>query len=59
LLRQELAIAISGVLTWNMSPWQACVEVMQERPRRRQLQTLPPRVTRLITYCQANGLSNI
>ena len=59
LLRQELAIAISGVLTWNMSRWQACVEVMQERPRRRQLQTLPPRVTRLITYCQANGLSNI
>ena len=39
--------------------WQACVEVMQERPRRRQLQTLPPRVTRLITYCQAKGLSNI
>ena len=59
LLRQELAIAISGVLTWNMSRWQACVEVMQERPRRRQLQTLPHRVNRLIAYCQANGLSNI
>jgi len=58
-LRQELAIAISGVLTWNLSRWQACVELMQERPRRRQLQTLPHRVNRLIAYCQANGLSNI
>jgi hypothetical protein len=59
LLRQELAIAISGVLIWNLSRWQACVELMQERPRRRQLQTLPHRVNRLIAYCQANGLSNI
>ncbi|MGF1614510.1 MAG: IS4/IS5 family transposase, partial [Gammaproteobacteria bacterium] len=59
LLRQELAIAISGVLNWNMSRWQACVEVMQERPRRRPLQTLPHRVNQLIAYCQANGLSNI
>lgn len=59
LLRQELAVAISGVLTWNVSRWQACVEVMQERPRRRQLQTLPDRVNRLIAYCHANGLSNI
>ena len=37
LLRQELAIAISGASSWNMSRWQACVEVMQERPRQRQL----------------------
>lgn len=59
LLRQELAAAISGVLTWNWSRWHACVEVMQERPRRRQLQTLPDRVNRLIAYCHASGLSNI
>lgn len=59
LLRQELAIAISGVLSRNMSRWHACVEVMQERPRRRQLQTLPDRVNRLIAYCQANGISSI
>jgi hypothetical protein len=59
LLRQELAVAISGVATWNLSRWHACIEVMQERPRRRQLQTLPDRVNRLIAYCQANGLSNI
>ena len=59
LLRQELAVAISGVWTWNLSRWDACIDVMQERPRRRQLQTLPDRVNRLIAYCHANGLSNI
>lgn len=59
LLRQELAIAISGVCNWNLSSWQDCLEVLQERPRRRQLQILPDRVNRLIAYCQANGLSNI
>jgi hypothetical protein len=32
---------------------------MQERPRRRSLQTLPDRVSHLIAYCQANGISNI
>lgn len=59
LLRQELAIAISGVVHWNLSRWEACVEVLQERPRRRQLQTLPERVNRLIAYCQTNGISNL
>jgi hypothetical protein len=59
LLRQELAIAISGVLNWDLSRWQACLEVLQERPRRRQLQTLPDRVNRLIAYCQTHGISNI
>lgn len=59
LLRQELATAISGVVRWNLNRWSACLEVMKERPRRRQLQTLPDRVNRLIAYCQTNGLSNI
>ena len=59
LLRQELAITISGVCCWDLRRWQACLEVIQERPRQRQLHTLPPRVNRLIAYCQANGLSNI
>ena len=59
LLRQELATAISGVLNWNLSRWHACLEVLQERPRQRQLQTLPERVNRLIAFCQAKGLSNI
>jgi hypothetical protein len=58
-LRQELAVAISGVCHWNLVRWQACSEVLQERPRQRPLQTLPERVNRLIAYCQANGLSNV
>jgi hypothetical protein len=59
LLRQELALMINGVLQWDFSQWQLCLDVMQERPRRRKLQTLPDRVKRLITYCQAMALSNI
>jgi len=59
LLRQELTITLSGGCHWDLRRWQACLEVIQERPRQRQLQTLPPRVNRLIAYCQANGLSNI
>ncbi len=59
MLRQELAISISGVCQWDLRRWQACLEVLQERPRRRRLQTLPPRVNRLIACCQANGVSNI
>lgn len=59
LLRQELATAISGVVRWNLKRWAACLEVMQERPRRRPLQTLPERVNRLIAQCRAMGMSNI
>lgn len=58
LLNRELALAISGACQWNPSRWAASLEVMQERPRRRQLQTLPDRVNRLIAYCQARGISN-
>jgi hypothetical protein len=59
LLRQELATAISGVVRWNLDRWATGLAVMQERPRRRPLQTLPDRVNRLITQCQALGMSNI
>ena len=59
LLRQELALMINGVLQWQLDRWEECLEVMQERPRRRQLQTLPDRVNRLIACCQAAGVSNI
>jgi hypothetical protein len=59
LLRQELTLMIPGVLQWNLSRWQECLDVMQERPRRRKLQTLPDRVNRLIACCQDAGVSNI
>ncbi len=58
LLNRELAVVISGVFRWNLGRWAASLEVMQERPRHRQLQTSPDRVNRLIAYCQAQGISN-
>ena len=58
LLRQELATAISGVRHWNLDRWPACLAVMQERPGRRPLQTLPDRVNHLIAQCQALGMSS-
>ena len=59
LLRQELATAISGVRHWNLDRWPACLAVMQERPRRRPLQTLPERVNGLIAQCRASGMSSV
>jgi len=59
LFQQELNSAISGVRQWDLRRWTDALKVMQERPRRRQLQTVPARVSQLIAYCQAQGLSNI
>jgi hypothetical protein len=59
LLQQELTSAISGVRQWDFRRWAEALNVMQERPRRRPLQTVPARVGQLIAYCQAQGLSNI
>jgi hypothetical protein len=58
LIRQELAIAIGGVLTWNLTCGQACVEVMKERPRRWQLPNFAASGQSAYAYCQANGFSN-
>lgn len=59
LLRQELALTLSGVMHWNLDHWAACLEVLQERPRRRPLQTLPPRINLLIAQCRALGMSHV
>jgi hypothetical protein len=36
-----------------------CTKAMQERPRKRTLQTLPDRMKKLICVCRENGLSNV
>jgi hypothetical protein len=59
LLQQELNSAISGVRQWDLRRWADALKVIQERPRHRQLQTVPARVNQLIAYCQTQGLSNI
>ncbi len=58
-IRQEIDTMINEVSKWNLSRWEACMEVMQERPRQRPLQTLPDRVVALIERCRAAGVSNI
>ncbi|MCP4934756.1 MAG: transposase [bacterium] len=58
-IRQEIDTMINEVSKWNLSRWDACLEVMQERPRQRPLQTLPARVVVLIERCRAAGVSNI
>ena len=59
LVQRELTEAIQAAGQWNLSRWSAALQVMQERPRRRALQTGPERIRLLIADCQARGLSNI
>jgi hypothetical protein len=56
LLRREVAEWIAGVPHWRQDQWQACFEVMQERPRRRKLQALPDGVNQLLAVCRRAGL---
>ncbi|MBK8752459.1 MAG: hypothetical protein IPL99_12825 [Candidatus Competibacteraceae bacterium] len=58
-MQRELTSAISGVRQWDLRRWTEALKVIQERPRRRMLQTVPERVRQLIAHCQAQGLSNI
>ena len=59
LLHRELTSAITGAHQWTLSRWAEALEVLQERPRRRALQTVPERVSRLIAHCQTKGFGNI
>ena len=59
LIHQEVAMMVRCFGQWNFERWGQCLKVMQERPRRRKLQTLPDRVNQLIATCQAAGVSNI
>ena len=51
-----MVTAISGVTRWKESQWPACIEVMKERRRQRQLQTLPATVQQLLLL--AGGAAN-
>jgi hypothetical protein len=57
LMTAGMITAISGVTRWKESQWPACIEVMKERRRRRQLQTLPPAVKQLVLL--AGGAANV
>ena len=44
MLKEEIAPMITGVCFWKDEVWEACLKALAERPRRRQLQQLPPEV---------------
>ena len=48
LMTHWMVTVISGVTRWQKSQWPACIEVMKERRRQRQLQTLPAAVQHLL-----------
>jgi len=48
LMQEALAPRITGALSWDESQWRQSLEVMMERPRRRQLQRLPEAVCLLL-----------
>ncbi len=57
--QREPTEAIQAASQWNWRRWSAALQVMQERPRRRALQTVPERIRHLIADYQARGVSNI
>lgn len=42
LLKDEIRPMVTGVYFWREEGWEACLQVLAERPRRRKLQQLPP-----------------
>ncbi|MEE8291848.1 MAG: hypothetical protein V3R80_10220, partial [Candidatus Tectomicrobia bacterium] len=41
LLKDEIRPMVTGVCFWKEEAWEACMQVLAERPRRRKLQQLP------------------
>src|SRR5262249_30433448 len=54
MLKDELAPMITGALFWKEDAWAACLKVLMERPRRRQLQQLPPAALDVLYRCDAS-----
>ena len=54
MLKEEMAPMITGALFWKEEAWEACLKVVAERPRRRQLQQLPPEVIGVLYRCGAS-----
>ena len=51
LLKDTLAPMITGALFWKEEAWEACLQAVTERPRRRKLQQLPSAAVALC-YCR-------
>ena len=50
MVKLSIDTSIASVSSWCNENWSACIEVMKERPRRRQLQTLPDPIKQLLAY---------
>jgi hypothetical protein len=48
IVRQEVDGWILDAQQWCAEQWDACLDVLKERPRRRRLQTLPARVIEMM-----------
>ena len=48
MLKDEIAPMITGALFWKDEGWAACLNVLAERPRQRQLQQLPPKAAAVL-----------
>lgn len=54
MLKDQIAPMMTGALFWPEDAWAACLKVLAERPRRRQLQQLPPEAIDLLYCCDAS-----
>jgi hypothetical protein len=57
--RMELAGWITGWNCWKEENQSACLQVMQERPRRRKLQTVATGIQTLLQACRSQGLAEV
>jgi hypothetical protein len=60
MLKEEIGPMITGACFWKDEAWEACLQVLAERPRRRQLQQLPPDIIAVCYRSEApqhNGMS--
>ena len=48
--KDESAPMVTGSLCWQGEAWAACLKVLAERPRRRQLPQLPPEVVAVLSH---------
>jgi hypothetical protein len=54
MLKDEMAPMITGALFWKDEAWAACLKVLAERPRRRQLPQLPAAAMGVLYRCDAS-----
>jgi hypothetical protein len=55
MLKDEIALMITGALVWKEEAWAAGLKGLAERPRRRKLPPLPPAAIDLRYHCDASN----